>query len=163
MHSRIYQVIEAPLPIEERMTSGDIPEWFCNSVADYVDDIEESERAEDMEWFCAAFHGDCDINAETGEITFSADAKKHYFEQKYQEYREILGKLQAVSFEEFAGIVSGTGTERNVHMLGDIYAKEYGFYIVDNEESEVITLDAWVRHTDLTKTHFLGGIVDYHF
>ena len=37
MHSRIIELSKEPVLKQERISEASIPEWFCNTIADYTD------------------------------------------------------------------------------------------------------------------------------
>ena len=55
MHSRIIEISEKPIASKEHMKESSIPEWFCESIADYIDD--DTDRENDIEWLLQQLNG----------------------------------------------------------------------------------------------------------
>ena len=49
MHSRIIELSKEPVLKQERISEASIPEWFCNTIADYTD--ANTDRDHDIKWF----------------------------------------------------------------------------------------------------------------
>lgn len=59
MHSRIFELSDAPIPADERYSYVDLPEWFFNTIADYADDIPDDKRQGEIDCLVGSFRGLC--------------------------------------------------------------------------------------------------------
>lgn len=160
MHSRIFELSTSPIHRKERITSYGIPEWFCGSIADYVDDISESEREGELTWFVSRFGEHCSRAGD--KISFGEKVKESYFAAKY---RTFISSLSAAlcTLKDFSGASEDTNLPMVMFRLQESYEDRYSFYVYDHDIEELLTLDSWVRRTDLSKSYYLGGVIDYHF
>ena len=157
MHSRIFQLESSPVTKEHRISSDDIPEWFCVEIADYVDDLPESARRENIDWLVGSFHGICENRG--GRLAFHGDAVAYFSDEyRYKKFVENVNRLRNVSLRSF--VDPHSDLSYLLYALQNSYDNKYGFYIWSGGIIE--TMDHWVRRADLTKTYYVGGIVDYH-
>ena len=63
MHSRIIELSKEPDLKQERISEASIPEWFCNTIADYTD--ANTDRDHDIKWFLSCVGNYVDV-AEDG-------------------------------------------------------------------------------------------------
>jgi len=63
MHSRIIELSKEPVLKQERISEASIPEWFCNTIADYTD--ANTDRDHDIKWFLSRVGNYVDV-AEDG-------------------------------------------------------------------------------------------------
>lgn len=142
---------------EDMIVSDDIPEWFCGEIADYVDDLPESARQENIDWLVGSFHGICEKRGD--QLVFHGDARTYFADEyKYKKFVENLNKLRNVSLRSF--VDPHSDLSYILFLLQSSYDNKYGFYIWS--DGDLATMDHWVRSADLTKTYYVGGIVDYH-
>lgn len=160
MHSRIFEVSEKPVDPENYLDEGSIPEWFCGSIADYVDG--DTDRDHDIEWLLQQMHGAATYSVEDNSLSFDADAKKKFFAADYLKFQESLKELSCISEEEFAGESHDHNLRLMMYRLKEAYADKFGFYIC-SEERELEPLHDWLRMADLSKKYYIGGTIDYHF
>lgn len=157
MHSRIFQLESSPVAKGDRISPDDIPEWFCMGVADYVDDLPESARQENIDWLVGAFYGICEKCGDR--LVFHGDAETYFSDEfKYKKFVENLNRLRNVSLKSF--VDPHSDISYILYSLQGSYDNKYGFYIWSDGDIE--TMDHWIRSADLTKTYYVGGIVDYH-
>lgn len=157
MHSRIFQLESSPVAKKDRISSDDIPEWFCVKIADYVDDLPESARQENIDWLVGSFLGICEKRG--GHLVFHGDAETYFADEfKYKKFVETINRLRNVSLKSFVDLHSDLSYI--IRSLQCSYDDQYGFYIWS--DCDIETMDNWVRSADLTKTYYIGGIVDYH-
>ena len=70
MHSTIFELSPAPVPIGSRVSADDLPEWFYSTVCDYVRTVaEDGERTRCIDALLHRFGGLCDVSA--GKLLFS--------------------------------------------------------------------------------------------
>lgn len=153
MHSRIIQIEKNPVDKDSFIVTEDIPEWFYNSVADYIC---ESNREDDIEWLMeSCFARVCRRDGD--KLIFSEDISP-YFKEKYNDFCETIKRLSEVSFNDF---VEGRGTELNIMNLREAYNSGYSFYVY--YDSELYTIDCWMRDiANSDKVFYIGGTLDFH-
>ncbi len=153
MHSRIYQITKNPIDEDERLYSSIVPEWFCNVIADYVDD--GCNRDDDIGWLKRTL-GDI-VSVDGEKFTFSSDVTG-FFSNRHKAFVEAAEKLSKMPLEDFASY-KDCAFVRN---LNNAYSDEYGFYVYDDDEC-LDTLEDFMRRVSGGETYYIGGIVDYHF
>ena len=161
MHSRIFEISNHPIEKDERLTEYGVPEWFCHSVADYVDTVSETNREDDLNWLLSQFAGNCERVDD--KLTFVARTQEDYFRDNVTKFREALAILMALDLETFSGKKYSASLGESMYTVQSRYDDKFGFYVYDRDCEELMTLDNWVRHMDVTKTYYVGGVVDYHF
>ena len=161
MHSRIFELSTTPVDEDCRYTSDYVPDWFVDSIADYVQDIDiPEEREDDIEWLASYFHGACLVSGDM--LTFAGDAKEKAFDTLFKEMKARAEKIAKADFDAFCGKRGLEDLEMDVYHLNDAFSAKYGFYICDYETGSLRTIAAWLRDADLSKPYYVGGIVDYH-
>lgn len=60
MHSRIIELSKEPDLKQERISEASIPEWFCNTIADYTD--ANTDRDHDIKWFLSCVGNYVDVD-----------------------------------------------------------------------------------------------------
>ena len=161
MHSRVFEISRIPIEKESRLDAYELPDWFCSGIADYVDNIHESYREDDLKWFAGRFGENCQRDGD--QVSFNDQVKMEYFRGEYEKFRAAAAILVSSTLEEFCGNAPKTDIDRTVYRLKSAYEDKFGFYVYDRDDEELITMDAWVRRSDLTVPYFIGGIVDYHW
>lgn len=157
MHSRIYQVSKEP--IKEFIDEYRYEDNFVGRHADYVDLVEhESEDyISDLKWLQNATKG-LEVNLKKG--TVKVLSKKDYFEEKHEQFKEYLKKLQDITLADF----TSRKNRFDILDLESAYNDKYSFYVDDNDEYYgITTLDDWVRSVEENETYYIGSIFDYHF
>lgn len=163
MHSRIFELSTEPIPETERLDEDSVPEWFCMSVADYVDNIEDHQRIGEIEWFASQFGDACEKDPKTEVFTFAPSAKELFFKARYAAFKELGGKLAATTFDEFVSNRLDSEFGMNMYLFKQSCDDRFGFYVYDRDSSDLVTLDTWMRSIDTSCPYYVGGIVDYHF
>ena len=161
MHSRIFEVSKTPISEKDQITGYDLPEWFCIEIADYVDDVFLSEREENLCWFTSRFDENC--TREADKISFHENVKEEFFKTKYKTFLTAASAALTCTLEEFIGKSDTSSLNTTMYLLKDSFEDRFGFYIYDRDMEELMTLDSWVRRSDLTKDYYFGGVIDYHF
>ena len=135
MHSRIFQIEDKPVSKEDRICSETIPDWFTSSIADYVDDINEQYRDDDIEWLMGTNFGEvCKLDGD--KITFKVDVID-FFKHGSESVDSLMFQLEKS------------------------YNDKRGFYVWYCDE--LYTMQEWMRQVKPSGVYYLGGIVDYHF
>lgn len=161
MHSRIFELSTMPVNEESRYSSAYVPDWFVDSIADYVLDIDIPEgREEDIKWLASYFNGACLVNGDM--LTFAEDAKEKAFAAAFEQMKAAAQKVTNASFAAFCGKEGLGDLEMDVYHLRDAFSNKYGFYIYEFETGELRTIAAWLRNANLSKPYYVCGIVDYH-
>ena len=160
MHSRIFEVSKTRIARKERISGYELPEWFCSSIADYVDDLGESEREDSLSWFEAHFGDNCKRVGD--KISFTDGVKGKFFAERYKVFISSLSAA-VCTLKDFSGENEESCLPMIMYRLKESYEDRFGFYIYDHDMEELMTLDSWVRRSDLTKDYYFGGVIDYHF
>lgn len=174
MHSRIFQLSTSPITPDEFITTRDISDAsfnFVGEIADYVDDIPESQltseyvglyrdlaHANDATPFSVNMVKLSNGAPET--LIFSEGFPQGYFRKKYAEFREVLRKLDAVDAAQFADDPTGN-VAYLVFLLRSAHNERFGAYIWIN--GDLLTLDEFVRTCELNTPYYFGNVLDYHF
>ena len=161
MHSRIFEISSQPIEAESRLTEYAVPEWFCGSIADYVDTVREEEREDDMNWLAGRFGGNCERVGD--KLEFKEMTQEDYFRFDYIKFQESLTVLQACDLESFSGKRYLPSLYEAMYQVKSAYEDRFGFYVYDRDCEELMTLDNWVRNMNVSVPSYIGGIVDYHF
>lgn len=154
MHSRIFQIEKELVQEDEYIISADIPEWFTNSLADYVDG--DCDREDDIDWLMTCSIGNFTVR-DGNKLTFTSDVSG-YFKDKYEAFIKASQELNKVSFDDF---VSDRGIYSILYNLKEAYNDKYSFYVYS--DWELHTLDEWLRQVKPGETYYIGGVIDYHF
>lgn len=157
MHSRIFQVSSKPIEKHDYITESDYYDhWFTHEIADYVNG--NTERDYDIDWlanYCKGFSFERDENGEY----FIIEDKGLYFSNAFENFKQALEKIGNPTLDEF---VNGI----DLWNLKNSYEDKFSFYIecADCEYgSELMSLDTFVRISNVGEKYYLGGTVDYHW
>ncbi len=156
-HGRIFQ-IEAK-PLRDRLSSYDIPQWFTESVADYVSDECDDDKYE-YEKLITALRGAA-ILREGHKLVFTADCKQ-YFRDKYKRFNVALENLRNTTFYDFTKSTGpGYRLTENLYRLNEEYEEKFGIYVYTNDD--LIPLDRFLRYVNEGDVYYLGGVVDFRY
>jgi hypothetical protein len=161
MHERIFELSSKPVARNMRLCLDDIPDSFFNTIADYGDDIEEKYRDEEIKCFVTSFSGLCVRDGD--KLTFAPDTCEKLFRSKYSRFLEAAARLGAYSYEAFCGKTGFYQLDMEVFELNKAFEDKFDTYVYNPETLELKSLTAWLRTEDLSKTWYVGGIVDYHW
>lgn len=161
MHSRIFEISDKPIQKAERFSFNDIPDWFFSSIADYAGDIDDEYRDSEIKWLAESFRGSCSRDGD--KLTFEPETREKYFLLRYSRFMELAAKLTGYSYEAFSGEEGRFSLEHALFEVNDAYEDKFAFYVYDPRTCELETLHNWLRSTDLTVPHYVGGIIDYHW
>lgn len=153
MHSRIFQVSDAPFEREDYITECDYYDhWFTREIADYVND--DCNREDDIAWLKESVKGFEFGKDDSGEYFIVTDKVK-YFEEAFYRFKDAIDKIKDCTIDEFVNGIYGMWD------LKDSYDDKYGFYIDNDGDME--SLDGFIRGCFADKKYYIGGTVDYHF
>ncbi len=161
MYSRIFEVSDKPIPEDERYSFQMLPDWFYGTIADYADEIADEMREHDISWFAGSFGGKCAYDGDR--ISFAPETKDLYFRRAYSEFLEKASMLPAFSFDAFCGKDGYRALDMTIYELNNAFNDKLGFYVYDRDCDDLKTLDNWLRIANLSKSYYIGGIIDYHF
>ena len=164
MHSRIFQLESNPVDEDNRINEDTIPEWFTNSIADYVSDVKGEDRDGDIEWLMRTDFGKV-CQRDGDKITFNiyVDA---FFDTYFEQFKKAVEDLSKITFDQFVGVRKQgipyeKSLEHQMFLLKDAYDDRFGFYVWYDDE--LYTMHSWMRQVKPCEVYYLGGIVDYHF
>jgi hypothetical protein len=150
MHSRIFQIEEAPIDVDDYINEYTFEEsGFVGSVADYVD--ESRDRPDDIDWLISYIgkYGAV-YNKKKESIVFNKGFKENYFRQKYDQFHTYVSKI---TFEDFVN------DSYVPYKLKTLIEETGGFYVYNCGWE---TLDSFIRDMTEGKEYYIGGTVDYH-
>lgn len=70
--------------------------------------------------------------------------------------------LAKASYDMFSGIMPAPAFHAALNSVAESYADRFGFYVYDADHAELLPMVAWLRTADLSKTYYLGSVMDYH-
>jgi len=161
MHSRIFQIEDGPVSKDERICVNTIPEWFTASIADYVADISDTSRDDEIEWLMRTNFGT--VCRRWGDkITFKMDVTD-FFEEDFDNFKKAVEKLSKINIDQFVRIrnLGGEDLDSIMFQLREAYDDKFRFYVWYCDE--LYTMQSWMRHVKPAGVYYIGGIVDYHF
>ena len=167
MHSRIFQIIEAGKDDVRFIREDDFYEDFVGAHADYVRDVSEEERTQDIQWLCQA-----ENFKRTGAETFVVPKGyiKEYFTKKLDGLKYLVANL-VIEDEPHGPHSFMNGDTKKWNFMSDITVAqiqeltddEFGFWVYDESEW-VNTFDSWLRNTAEEDVEYrVCGVVDYHY
>ena len=159
MHSFVFEFSKEPIPVDDRLTEYDIPEWFIGAVADSWETVSQPERDIVVQNLVDPFGDTCRFDGET--ITFLDGAKDLYFRQSFEDFRKNIGRLGQVPFDAFAGKEDPEELRDIMYRLKKLYDDIYGTYIFDRDDCSMVTMDRWMRDMTPGEKLYNGGVVDY--
>lgn len=163
MHSRVFQISKSPILKVNHISSDSLPEWFFYDLADSVSETDEPE--EDIKWLLECNRGVFFPGVDPSSLVLLHGAKRLYFKDRFQRFKENVALLSTLSFEAFIGNENWP-QERTadylMYLLQTSYEDRCGFFFY-TEDDELLSIDKWMRQAEEGKTYYLGGILDYHF
>lgn len=118
---------------QERISEASIPEWFCNTIADYTD--ANTDRDHDIKWFLSCVGNYVDVAEDGQSFTFRPKAKQMHFERSYHTFLDKVCELTGISLGAFVG-----ETKYDIGMamykLNDCFNDKFSFYKIFGEPDE---------------------------
>lgn len=160
MHCKVFELNTRKIPAVERMDASELEDRtdleFISCVADYVEDISDSQRDFEIRDLCLSL--DCKafvkFDLQNEKICFKDGFAQRYFSSALEAFKDRASKI---TLEEFSG-VSG-----KVQELKNLIEDKYDIYI-RFEGDALVCFDKFVReHLDTDTTYYFGGVVDYHY
>lgn len=153
MHSRIFQISEEPIEEENYALESDYYGNFIGHIADYVNEQEDDERKDDIEWLAKSLEGAAKIRGNKMTIL----SKEKFFEKKYEGFIKTAKKVAMMTFDDF---ITSVG-EEDLYVLNSYHSNKYGFYV--DEDGYPLTLDDFFRNVKDGDTYYIGATFDYHY
>ena len=100
MHSRIFELSRTPVNASDRMTDGNIPDWFFSAGCDYA--VPSGQREQDIDWLTGYFRGLC--SRDGSKLSFAPDIKEKCFRESYEAFKSAASALAETDYETFAGL-----------------------------------------------------------
>lgn len=152
MHSRVFEVYK---DAEELTNNNDWTEdqvlsglRTINPSTDYVIEMDEKRRKEDIAWIHDCYDNDLKIDIEKKEWKLNLDSPLNYFKSKYDVFKskvEDLYKItQNLKLEDYAYDTPGTSLSFQMYMIREAYEEDGGFMIL--YDGELFTLDYFMRN-----------------
>lgn len=156
MHQHLFELSISPIPETERVDqysfeTGDIPH------ADWWQDEENRLKAIDN---LALWLGNyVTVNKKDETITFRPGFKQAWTRNKFEIVKTLVREIAQMSEEEFTN--NGASAIANLKWTVD---DDFGTYIYSHEDMYSMTIDQFIRETDLDNTTwYIGGIIDWHY
>lgn len=154
MHSKIFQLSDKPISKKDYITEDDIPEYFVEQIADYVDNIPESYYEHLYEVLAEHIHGKAEGNC----LQLSEEGIREFFLVRYEKFLEKVQEIGKLTSEDF---IKGK-FHYPVYELKTLEDDLYDLYIYYNDN--MYTVSSFLRNeTDENKNFYLGAVIDYHF
>lgn len=170
MHSRIFQVSKEPINEEDFICESDFYESsFIGGIADYVN--EDTYFEDDIAWLKDYIESRGGIEINEDENTITIVDKKKFFEQNFEKFKELLGKLSEVNIIQFSASAEPDDLANSRYALSTLLydfeceaeGDKFGFYIYDSKDyGYPVRLDEWVRGTKEGDKYYFGSTLDYH-
>lgn len=155
MNSRIFQLSEEPINIENYITEEDLYESFIGLIADSVC---TSDREDDIEWLDSELktYGVI-VDHEIKSIYFPKGFKISYFKKSFKELKQ---RVKDLTLKDFIG-ESVEINDMNLYRIKRLIDNKYGFYIFKDCPQ---SLDYFIRDNSVDNmTYYIGNTLDYHF
>lgn len=173
MHSRIYELKKdkkSPNDLYESSIDCSTMDYYG---IDYVSEIEEYSKTDEIQWLQNAYHNAITIDIENKTIQFTD--LENFMRPSFDTFRKTLKLLDEVTLQDFvrSGIHSkDPNAAKNplfdisylMYTLNTAFEDKSGFYIY--YEDTVMPIDKFVRENAdeiLSETFYIGNILDYHF
>ena len=161
MHSTVYELSDHPIPKAKQITPGYLPDWFFWSICNYATTMADSERKESIQRLSKHLGNLCVCNGE--QLTFSPNLKQMYFLESHHYFQVAALALAKADYESFAGIKPAPALGLALNGILESYEDKNGYYIYSHKNGELMSLDHWLRVTDLSKSFYFGGTIEYYY
>ena len=163
MHSKIIQLETLPIEAVGMICPDDFCDhWFTNSIADYVDDDQDSEDTlETLKAILGAHPDHVEFfNDEDGKgVIFREGFTRAFYAGQFGAFQDALKALEAkATLENFCN----GKVDQAMYDLNSAYDDEYGYYISSSDVG-LKTLNRFLRYMKPDTKYYFGGTVDYHF
>ena len=157
MHSRIFQVSKKRITKDNRIEEWRYEDNFVGRVDDYVVKTEDTDN--DLKWLTTCKKG-IKVTKKSRVITLEIVSKEEYFEQSFEEFKELIKKFNDYTLSDFIDSKNWF----DFYQLKDSYDDKHAFYIDDNDEYfGIATLDEFMRNVENGDIYYIGNTFDYHF
>ena len=161
MHSYIYELSSEPVLEADRYSDEALPSGFCGSIADGTRNVAGKERELAIESLTLSLGKGCTFENDC--LKVFGIVKQHRFTDRFIEFQRAANLLYTMPYEVFSGQRKSYVFSRAWDSLRNSFEDKYGIYIYWKEQDELMTLDAWLRETDLPKAFHVGGVIDYRW
>lgn len=127
---------------------------FVGEIADYVADMDESERERAIADFIKMCKP-CGIVEEKDGITFLDGFKEKFFTARFEYLKKLVDEL---SIEDFAA------NTIKLYEISSLIEEKFDVYVYESSEygGNLYTFDYFVRTLEPGVKYYIGGTVDYH-
>lgn len=161
MHSSVFEVSHAPIPMADWARAGNLPEWFYEQICSYAENIGPEQRQGTISQLCVALGSLCTLEGDR--LTVSPQIRGTYFRKSYGSFIAAAETLAQTNYEAFSGCRTDQTLLLALDKLNSSYEDKRGFYIYLSETGELMTLDCWLRTADFSKPFYIGGTINYHY
>lgn len=161
MHSSVFEISRAPVPISERVRAGHLPDWFYEQVCDFAENPDLDRRRAAISQLSGQLGALCRLEGDRFNI--SPQIRAVYFHKSYGDFKAAAKTLSQTSYKEFSEYCADSVLLSALDRLNSSYEDKRGVYIYLTELSELITLDRWIRTADFSRPFYIGGTINYHY
>lgn len=160
MHSSVFEISHAPVPVSQRIRAGHLPDWFYEQVCDYAENLEPEQRRTAIEQLTEHFGG---LYLREGDmITISPQIRATYFRKSYGSFKAAAETLLQTDYEAFSECRANSVLLSVLDRLNNSYENKRNVYIYLTESGELMPLDRWIRTADFSNSFYIGGTINYH-
>ena len=126
---------------------------FVCPIADYVADVSEEGRIEDIDWLRVYTNKIFEFLQEDGQfrIRLLPNGKHKYFKPKFKTYESIFN---AMTIDDFCN-------DMKIRQLQTLMDNKFSFYFC--EDGVCQTFDSFIRDMHEGEDYYIGGVLDYHW
>lgn len=131
-----------------------------NSIADHLDDNIDRNIYLNLfkKWLENKKIGK--FNSKNNSFVIIEQGKENYFNSKFKQFKEEIGKLNRMNFSDFS--TGSNDIEKSIDTLNSLFSEEYENY-VSLDDKDINTSDNFIRYAEVGKNYYIGGILKYHF
>lgn len=160
MHNSIYEISRSPIPLDQRTRAGHMPDWFYERICDYAENPGPAGRESAIHALSMLLGRFC--TRERDRLTLSPQIRDVFFRSSFDCFKAAAQALAQTDYSVFAGLAPSPAFPLALSGLNDSYEDPRGIYIYSPETGELVTLERWLRNTDLSRPFYIGGTIDYH-
>lgn len=161
MQKIIYEITTYPKKENDFLSISDFYDhWFMNSIADHLDDNIDRNIYLNLfkKWLENKKIGK--FNSKNNSFVIIEQGKENYFNSKFKQFKEEIGKLNRMNFSDFS--TGSNDIEKSIDTLNSLFSEEYENY-VSLDDKDINTSDNFIRYAEVGKNYYIGGILKYHF
>ena len=160
MHSSVFEISHAPVPISERVGAGHLPDWFYEQVCDYAENPDPDRRRAAIGQLSGQLGVLCRLEGDR--LTVSPQLRAVYFHKSYGDFKAAAKTLSQTGYKEFSEYHADSVLLSALDRLNGSYEDKRGVYVYLTELGELMTLDRWIRTADFSRPFYIGGVINHY-